>query len=354
MKRRHFLKQSSIAAVGGLLAHHLPLHAGKGIFHPSPRHVVICVVAGLEKSDFEKLFVSTGSKAVLNSGRICEMRYNGAAAGHRMALESILHGEYLAESACGKQSLVESPLLLHPNGKKYLVTSDRVFLKTPGYTEAPGSATHLLVSCVPNQGESPLVKGTKANFSIVSSDNRNVGMASGLRNEIIESNDAYHRRLLFYSEDLLVAETACAILRRESPTVLVSHFMGADVAHGDASQAQTNIRHISTGIQRIWEAVESHPGMKGNTLLVVLPDFGRNGFHNSMVDGNGNYGTDHSISDQNTTHIACLFASNDPHFDLSRIQTRIVQSTDIYSVAQLFLKGKKHFGWPRKDLSEQA
>jgi hypothetical protein len=359
MKRRHFIKQSTIAAAGGFLIHHLPLQAGPSMFQSSQRHVVICVIAGLAKPDFENLFASKGKQSISGKRLIYgDLNYRGAAAGHRIALESILYGKYIEESQSGKLPLAQSPLFdeLHPSDKKYLVTSDRDFLNASGYAENRNDgAIHLRTSCSPNQEGNPLVRGAKSSFSLVASNHRDMETASTLRNEIIGRNDSYHRRLLFYSEDLLVAETACTVLRNETPTLLVTHFMGADVAHGDVSQAKTNIQHIGTGIRRVWETVNNHPEMKDNTLLVVLPDFGRNGAHNSISDENGNYGTDHSIFDENTTNIACLFATNVLDFQLSVTpKTTPMESTDISWIVRQFLGGKNHFSFSKKDLLEQA
>jgi len=356
MKRRHFIKQSSIAAAGGLLIHQLPLNAGSGIFSAPKRHVVLCVVAGLATQDFEKLFTSQGNQDVLNKGLICAMNYGGAAAGHRLALEAILRGKYIGESQSGQLPLAQLPLFheLRAYDKKYLVTSDRSFLKSPGFADNEIGAIHLQVSCS-SQGENALMRGSKANFGLSASVHPHPEIVANLRNEIIERNDSHHRRLLFYSEDLLVAETACAVIRNEQPTLLVAHFMGADVAHGDVSQARTNLQHIGTGIRRIWTTINNHPEMQDNTLLVVLSDFGRNGFHNSLVDKNGNFGTDHSVSDKNTTNTAALFASNVADFQFPAIpKTDLLQSTDIFWMVQQFLGRENHLGLPKKDLLEQA
>lgn len=315
MNRRNFIKKSSLTAAGGIIFSQIPLHAAFDIEQNMSKHVVLCIVAGLAQEDFTKLF-STERNSVLHKGFIIEnMQYSGKAAGHRLALESILHGKYLQENEVGKSSLIESPLfrLSDDDSKKYLITSDRHFLR----------------------------EGDKQNKLT--------------HHKVIGERDIYRNLKQVYSEDLHIAEAAAEICKEENPSVLVTHFMGADEAHGNYSLAQNNIQHIGNGIQYLWESVEANPQMKGNTLFIVMSDFGRNDFNNTIQDEFGKLGSDHSIMNESTRKTSCLIVPGSIQLEAKFNPKNITaESTDIAFSIQEYLGYANSEKFAGKNLLRQA
>lgn len=302
MNRRNFLKKSTFAATGAYLLNSLPLNA-LGLGNKPSKHAILCIVAGLPKKDFMNLF-ATPENPMLQAGILMDMEYNGKAAGHRLALESILNGRYLYEHECQKQPLTKAALfqLLDTDSKKYIITSNRDFL-----LEADTSETRNL-------------------------------------HHINEPDD-----------DMRIAQRAALLCKNESPTLLVAHFMGADVAHGQASLAQKNIQTIGKGILQIWNATNENPTMKDNTLFIVMPDFGRNGYNNTLIDEYGKHGTDHSIADENTKNISCLMMSTSAYYNTYHGKKNITaESTDIAKTITEYIGvfGSEKFAG--KNLLEQA
>lgn len=305
MKRRDFLKYSTLTAAGGWLAPALPFGSCSGPGHG--RSLVLCVVAGIPEPAFAALF-DPAPGGIGHSGTLLTgLRYNGHAAGHRIAFESILHGRYLTEAESGREPLVAAPLYRNAGPGARLVTSARPFLR-PGKGET--GAEHFCVSY--NENGLPSVES-----------------APGTDTGAVVRRLAERPLHRFASEDLCIAETACMLLEHGQPALLGVHFMGADAAHGNPTSAEANTAHIKEGINRLWQTARARAHGKDRTVFVVLPDFGRNGSPNSMRDAGGHAGTDHSILDEHTKKTACFVAGKE-HFAFDA--TAKDENPDILSV----------------------
>lgn len=262
------------------------------------RHVVLCITAGVGRTDFRELF----PPEMLGASLLIEnMQYNGHVAGHRAAMESILNGRYVPESESGQQPLAAAALFgLAGKGRAYLLGADRHFLK---WGKGMPEHAHFGIAIRKQQAARPRP-------SVESVNPDHVKDAQSLQEKLVLQMADEYRADLSLSEDLLIAEAACLLLQHETPTLTVVHFMGADVAHGQATQAKQNMGHIGRGIQNIWKTINNNPKLKGKTVLIALPDFGRNGQPNGIIDENGEKGSDHSIGDENTKKISCLITAD--------------------------------------------
>lgn len=297
MNRRNFIRNASLATAGGLVTGGLPAWASA--VSAVNRRVVLAVVAGISREDFIPLFPKTFPNGLGNAGRlITDMRYNGQAAGHRLALECLLQGRYLPEKESGKTQLLQTALFNAPQSgnSRYLISSEREFLKTVSVDPSP-DASHFCIGIThPADGSSPRMTVKNANLALRAHEKE---IALRL------SDYPYDTGAM---EDLRLAEAACVLIQEEKPQVLVTHFMGADAAHSDTAKAKKNREYISVGLQRMWDTLLLQPEMK-NTLFVVVSDFGRNTTPNGIQNAAGRFGTDHSVANETTRHTACLLAS---------------------------------------------
>ena len=55
----------------------------------------------------------------------------------------------------------------------------------------------------------------------------------------------------------------------------------------------------------LWNTIQSTPGMANDTVLIAVPEHGRNLTPNTLVDGNGRYALDHT-GDPTSREIFCL------------------------------------------------
>ena len=109
-------------------------------------------------------------------------------------------------------------------------------------------------------------------------------------------------------EDLQLAAGACEIIQAEEPAFTCVQFFGADEGHGSFSRYAENLAAASLGIQSIWETIQQNENMRSETVLIVIPDFGRNSVPNSLLDENGLPGYDHNTEDPQTRELFCLMA----------------------------------------------
>lgn len=82
------------------------------------------------------------------------------------------------------------------------------------------------------------------------------------------------------------------IMRRFTPSLLVLTFSDMEVAHfGSYSLHLAGIRNVDRLAYELWTEIEKNPSYRGNTTLLILPEFGRdldgsstNGFFNHRQD----------------------------------------------------------------------
>ena len=74
-----------------------------------------------------------------------------------------------------------------------------------------------------------------------------------------------------------------------------------------ALDAKYNIRKADYAVAKLWEAIQSTPGMANDTILIVAPEHGRNLLPNTIIDQYGRYALDHT-NDEMTREIFCLIA----------------------------------------------
>jgi len=87
------------------------------------------------------------------------------------------------------------------------------------------------------------------------------------------------------SHDAFLADCACDCMKRFSPRVMSVDFGEIDCAHyGSWSRYVEAIRRTDELTWRLWRTAQSLPGYRGATLMLVLPDHGR------QLDGPGGSG----------------------------------------------------------------
>lgn len=313
MNRRHFIRQSSLISSAALLPGFL--HAAGSFLHgnaQSVKHVILCIVGGgvhknlvlnqemgnlmpgLFSGEVSPLLPPALSTAFKNktplekNGRLyTNYRYEGSAAGHKMALHSLLNGRYVSEDKLNDSSLSDSPIFnqLSGNGQAVLISPDRYF-----FTEPSAATSKLFRHYIPTEEKTGL---------------RELQM---IENKIDFVPNLFDEDLLFRYEDLQLAAGACELIQSEEPAFTGVQFFGADEGHGSFSRYAENLAAASLGIQSIWETVQQNENMRSETVLIVIPDFGRNGVPNSLLDENGLPGYDHNTEDTQTREIFCLMA----------------------------------------------
>ncbi len=95
------------------------------------------------------------------------------------------------------------------------------------------------------------------------------------------------------------------VIEEFKPELMVINMQGIDIGHFKFTDYANNIRMADFALYKLWEAIQSTPGMANDTVLIVAPEHGRNLQPNSVIDIYGRYALDHT-NDEMSRHIFCL------------------------------------------------
>jgi hypothetical protein len=111
--------------------------------------------------------------------------------------------------------------------------------------------------------------------------------------------------------DLLNITAAWKVMQEFQPELLVCNTTNLDVCHSDFSNYIDLLHKADYGVGWLWNKIQGPEGaalgLKDDTVLIAMPEHGRNGAPNSLVDANGLRAYDHT-SDDNSREVFCLVA----------------------------------------------
>lgn len=105
--------------------------------------------------------------------------------------------------------------------------------------------------------------------------------------------------------DLFNVYSGIKLMQEFKPELMVINMQDIDIAHFDYTKYVNNIRMADFALYKLWEAIQSTPGMANDTVLIAAPEHGRNQQPNSVVDAYGRYALDHN-NDAMSREIFCL------------------------------------------------
>ena len=115
--------------------------------------------------------------------------------------------------------------------------------------------------------------------------------------------------------DLLNIGAAWQVLKEFSPELTVINTFNLDVCHTDFSGYLSFLHKSDYGIGWLWNKIQgpegAAAGLKDDTILICMPEHGRNGTPNNLLDQNGLKAFDHT-SDANSREIFSLIVGP-PH-----------------------------------------
>lgn len=102
--------------------------------------------------------------------------------------------------------------------------------------------------------------------------------------------------------NIMIAEK---IIQQFKPELLVVNMQGVDICHFDFTQYCNNMRKADYALAHLWNMIQSTPGMMNDTILIAVPEHGRNSTSNTVMDAYGRYAVDHT-GDSVSREIFCL------------------------------------------------
>lgn len=109
------------------------------------------------------------------------------------------------------------------------------------------------------------------------------------------------------NNDQITVFFAEKVIKEFQPELLVVNMQDVDTCHQNFTAYANNIRKADFAVAKLWEAIQSTPGMANDTVLIVAPEHGRNLVPNTIRDQYGRFALDHT-SDDTSREIFCLIS----------------------------------------------
>jgi hypothetical protein len=110
-----------------------------------------------------------------------------------------------------------------------------------------------------------------------------------------------------FSPDLMSAYYAAELFKTLRPELLAFQMMLSDYGHINQTGYLQNLQWSDYALGYMWQTIQADRELRDNTVLIAVPEHGRNLHHNSIRDTYGRYSTDHT-SDPTSREIFCLIA----------------------------------------------
>ncbi|MFN8396753.1 MAG: alkaline phosphatase family protein [Bacteroidia bacterium] len=100
------------------------------------------------------------------------------------------------------------------------------------------------------------------------------------------------------------------VIQEFQPELLVVNMQDVDICHFDFTRYADSLHKADYAVSRLWNTIQNTPGMANDTVMIVVPEHGRNQVPNTVIDMYGRYAIDHTAidfnGDQMSREIFCL------------------------------------------------
>ena len=157
------------------------------------------------------------------------------------------------------------------------------------------------------------------------------------------------------SNDLTNIGYCCEVLKEFEPTLTVINMNDVDGCHSSFTGYLKSLHRADHGVGFLWDYIQNNiPKMSGNTIMIAIPEHGRNINPNPIMDENDWKGYDHS--DQNSQRVFGLMVgpnvdadrwienSTDPNTPIGNIIDGVPTIADILGFPEV-----KNLGYIRSD-----
>jgi hypothetical protein len=107
-------------------------------------------------------------------------------------------------------------------------------------------------------------------------------------------NDPWSIGQGLYNNDMRTVQFAEKVIQEFKPELLVVNMQGVDVAHDDFTEYANNLQKADYALGHLWNTIQSTPGMAEDTILIAMPEHGRNLEGNGLYDAYGRQALDHT------------------------------------------------------------
>ena len=107
-------------------------------------------------------------------------------------------------------------------------------------------------------------------------------------------NDPWNIGQGLYNNDMRTVQFAEKVIQEFKPELLVVNMQGVDVAHDDFTEYANSLQKADYALGHLWNTIQSTPGMAEDTILIAMPEHGRNLEGNGLYDAYGRQALDHT------------------------------------------------------------
>lgn len=97
--------------------------------------------------------------------------------------------------------------------------------------------------------------------------------------------------------DLTNVYYAEKVLEKFQPELLVLNLQNVDICHSNYTSYCNNLIKADWGVSHLWNFIQNTPGLANDTVMIVMPEHGRNLNPNTVVDAYGRAAYDHTSDD---------------------------------------------------------
>ncbi len=110
--------------------------------------------------------------------------------------------------------------------------------------------------------------------------------------------------------DLIAISGAWEVLNKFAPELTVVNTTNLDICHSNFTGYLNFLHRADYGIGWLWDKIQSHPVLANDTIMICMPEHGRNLEPNNLQDGNNLLAFDHT-SDNNSRRVFSLIVGPD-------------------------------------------
>jgi len=127
--------------------------------------------------------------------------------------------------------------------------------------------------------------------------------------------------------DALTVYHAEQVLDAFQPAVLALTLLDIDTCHGDFNGYLRNQQIADAAVAHLWQFIQSHPSLRDETTMLVVPEHGRHLFFNGQnPDSYGRSGVDHGQGDDGDRDVWMLMLGPDTPAGVVAAPTGVTQT----------------------------
>lgn len=105
--------------------------------------------------------------------------------------------------------------------------------------------------------------------------------------------------------DLSNIAVSWKVLQQFHPELMVINTTNLDICHTNFSEYVKYLHKADFGVGWLWDKIQSDPVLANDTIMICVPEHGRNAVPNTIPDANGLFAYDHT-GDENSRDVFCL------------------------------------------------